>query len=117
MKNVQNYVHFFWKFVYIKYIKCIKLYTFLKKIVYVEYKHWHDLFLPFKGAIIKQIKLRARLVGGVEKWEDRKYLIFPHVCLVGGMEKWKDEKLFCLVERKNERMKNEVSINLQLCPH
>ena len=33
------------------------------------------------------------------------------------MEKWKDRKLICLVEKKNERMKNEVDINLQLCPN
>ena len=48
---------------------------------------------------------------------DRKDLIFPHVCLVGKMKKWNDEKLFCLVERKNEMMENEVSINLQLYPY
>ena len=53
----------------------------------------------------------------IEKWKDRKYLIFPHVCLVGEMEKWKDGKLFYLVERKNEMMKNKVSINLQLYPY
>ena len=29
----------------------------------------------------------------MEKWEDRKYLVFPCVCLVGGMEKREGEKL------------------------
>ena len=46
------------------------------------------------------ISLRVRLVGGVEKWEDRKGLVFSHVCLVGGMEKWEGGKLFCLVGEK-----------------
>ena len=51
----------------------------------------------------------------MEKLEDRKDLVFPHLCLVGGVEKWRDVKLFCLVEIKNERMKNKVDINLLLC--
>ena len=42
------------------------------------------------------------------QWEDKKYLLFPRVCLVGGMKKWEDGKLFCLVEKKNQRMENEV---------
>ena len=25
-----------------------------------------------------------KISGGMEKWEDIKYLVFPHVCLVGG---------------------------------
>ena len=33
----------------------------------------------------------------MEKWEDRKDLVFPHVCLVGMMEKWEGEKKFSLV--------------------
>ena len=36
----------------------------------------------------------------MEKWEDRKYLVFPRMCLVRGMEKWEGEKLFCLVGEK-----------------
>ena len=28
----------------------------------------------------------------MEKWEDRKNLIFPHVCLVRGVEKWEGKK-------------------------
>ena len=55
--------------------------------------------------------LRACLVGGVEKWEDRKYLVFPRVGLVGGMEKWEGRKLFCLVEKKSGRIENVVYIN------
>jgi len=44
------------------------------------------------------MSIRVRLVEGVEKWENRKYLIFPHVCLVGRMEKWRNGKTFCLDE-------------------
>ena len=36
------------------------------------------------------------------------------MCLVGRMEKWRDGKFICLVEKKNERMENEVGINLLL---
>ena len=41
----------------------------------------------------------------MEKREDRKNLIFLHVCLVGEMEKWRDEKLLYLFEKKNEKIK------------
>ena len=47
----------------------------------------------------------------MEKWEDRKDLVFPHVCLVGRVEKWEGGKLSCLVREKNGRMKNVVYIN------
>ena len=47
----------------------------------------------------------------MEKWEDRKYLVFPRVCLIGGMKKWEDEKLFRLVEKKSERIENVIYIN------
>ena len=47
----------------------------------------------------------------MEKWEDRKDLVFPHVCLVGGVEKWEGGKLFYLVEKKSERIENVVHIN------
>ena len=47
----------------------------------------------------------------MEKWEDRKYLVFSRVYLVGGMEKWEGGKLFCLVEKKSERIENVVYIN------
>ena len=47
----------------------------------------------------------------MEKWKDRKYLVFPHVCLVGEMEKWEGGKLFCLVEKKSERIENVIYIN------
>ena len=52
-----------------------------------------------------------KISGGMEKWEDRKYLVFPRVCLVGRMEKWEGGKLFCLVEKKSERIENVVYIN------
>ena len=47
----------------------------------------------------------------MKKWEDRKDLVFPHVCLVGEVEKWKGEKLFCFVGEKNSRMENVFYIN------
>ena len=53
----------------------------------------------------------------MEKWEDKKDLVFPYLCLNGGVEKWMDGKLFCLVEIKNEMMKNKVDINLPLYPY
>ena len=40
----------------------------------------------------------------IKKWEDRKYLVFSHVCLVRWVEKWEGRKLFCLVEEKKGRM-------------
>ena len=49
--------------------------------------------------------------GGVEKWEDEKYLVFSLICLVGGVEKWEGVKLFCLVGVKKEKMENVIYIN------
>ena len=49
--------------------------------------------------------------GGVKKWEDEKYLVFPLICLVEEVEKWGSRKLFCLVEEKKRRMKNVIYIN------
>ena len=40
------------------------------------------------------LTFRVRLVGGLEKWEDRKYLVFSHMCLVERMEKMRDRKLW-----------------------
>ena len=43
--------------------------------------------------------------------------LLPSEALVfGRMEKWRNEKLLCLVEKKNEKMENEVGINLQYVP-
>ena len=53
----------------------------------------------------------------MEKWDDIKDLVFPHLCLVRKVEKQRDGKKFCLVEIKNERMKNKVDINLPLYPY
>ena len=53
----------------------------------------------------------------MKKWEDIRYLVFFYMCLVEKMEKWGDRKLIYLVEKKNEMMKTEVGINLQLYPH
>ena len=49
--------------------------------------------------------------GRMEKCNDRKYLVFPRVCLVGRMEKWEGRKLFYLVEKKSEMIENIVYIN------
>ena len=32
---------------------------------------------------------------GIEKWKDRRDLVFFHLYLVGRMEKWRDGKLIC----------------------
>ena len=52
-----------------------------------------------------------KISGKKEKWEDRKDLVFPHVCLVGRVEKWEGGKLSYLVREKNGRMENVVYIN------
>ena len=52
----------------------------------------------------------------IEKWKDRKDLVFSHMCLVGRVEKWKDGKLFYLVEKKSERIENKICVNLPLYP-
>ena len=49
--------------------------------------------------------------GRMEKWENRKDLVFPHVCFVGGVKKWEGEKLFYLVGEKKGRMETVVYIN------
>ena len=28
----------------------------------------------------------------MEKWEEKKYLVFLHLCLVRGMEKWREDR-------------------------
>ena len=61
--------------------------------------------------LFAQTNLSICLVGRVEKWENERDLIFSN------MEKWKDEKFIYLIEKKNEMIENEVSINLQLCPY
>ena len=52
----------------------------------------------------------------MEKWKDGKDLVFSRMCLVKRVEKWRDEKLFCLVEKKSERIENKVCIKLPLYP-
>ena len=54
---------------------------------------------------------RIENCGRMEKWKDGKYLVFPLVCLVGGVEKYEDRKLFCLVGEKKGRMENVIYIN------
>ena len=46
----------------------------------------------------------------MEKWEDRKYLVFPLMCLVEGVEKWESGKLFYLVVEKKGMMENVIYI-------
>ena len=46
---------------------------------------------------------RMKNFGRMKKWEDEKYLVFPLMCLVGGVEKWEDKKLFCLVGEKKRK--------------
>ena len=58
--------------------------------------------------LFAQTNLSICLVGRVEKWENKRDLIFSN------MEKWKDKKLIYLIEKKNEMIENEVGINLQL---
>ena len=53
----------------------------------------------------------------IEKWKDIKNLVFSYMYLVRRIEKWRDGKFICLVEKKNEKMKIEISINLQLYPY
>ena len=53
----------------------------------------------------------------MEKWEDRKDLVFSCMCLVGGVEKLEGGKLFCLVEKKSGKIKNVIYINWLLCPY
>ena len=61
--------------------------------------------------------LRIKNGKGIEKWKNKRDLIFSHLCLVGRMEKSRNEKLIYLVEMKNGRMENKIGINLPLCPY
>ena len=47
----------------------------------------------------------------MENLENRKVLVFPHVCLVGEVEKWESGKLFYLVREKCGRKENVVYMN------
>ena len=53
----------------------------------------------------------------MEKWKNRKDLVFPHMYLVEEVEKWKGEKPFYLVGEKNRKMENVVYINWLLYPY
>ena len=58
------------------------------------------------------------MVRAMEKWENRKWkndrkdLVFSCMCLVGRVKKWREGKLFCLVEKKSERIENKVCTKL-----
>ena len=58
---------------------------------------------------------RMENYGRMENWENRKVLVFPHMCLIGGVEKGEGGKLFCLVREKGGKMENVVYINWLLC--
>ena len=53
----------------------------------------------------------------MEKWKDRKYLIFSVCVLIGGIEKLEGGKLFYLVEEKSKKIENVIYINWLLCPY
>ena len=53
----------------------------------------------------------------IQKWRDGRNFSFPLRWQVWGVEKWRDGKLFCLVEKKNERIENDVCRNLLSCPY
>ena len=49
--------------------------------------------------------------------DDRRDFNFTRLCLVGRVEKLRDRKYFCLLEIKNQRIKNRVCINLLIYPY
>ena len=67
----------------------------------------------FEGWKIGRIEQGEEL----EKWEERNDLVFSYMCLVRMIEKLRDGKLICLIEKKNDKMKIKVGINLQLYPY
>ena len=44
----------------------------------------------------------------IGKLENKRGLIFSYMHLVRRIEQYRDRKFICLVEKKNEMMKNEV---------
>ena len=60
------------------------------------------------------------MVGGMEKWEDGRWKRFNFLSYIFGWENGKvkkNRKSIGLVEKKNKRIKNEIGINLLLCPY
>ena len=53
----------------------------------------------------------------MKKCEERRNLSFLSWSLVKRKEKRRDEKLFCLIEKKNEKIENKISKILLLCPY
>ena len=53
----------------------------------------------------------------MEKWNDRKDLNFPYLCLVGRCKCGGIENFFYLLEKKNERIENRICINLLICSY
>ena len=51
----------------------------------------------------------------IEKVGKKRGYSFYHLCLVRG-EKVGNAKHFCLLKKKNERIKSVICINLLLCP-
>ena len=60
------------------------------------------LCFPIEGSFCLEGWKRGSIENdeGIEKWEDRKDLVFFHMRLVERMEKLRDGKLICLVENK-----------------
>ena len=78
-----------------------------------RFKDWYEIFQPFRPERngINNNGLEEWKSERMEKWENKKYLVFPRVCLVGEMKKWEGGKLFYLVEKKSGRIENVVKIN------
>ena len=46
-------------------------------------------------------------MGGWKSERMENIVVFPLMCLVGGVEKWEDRKLFCLVGEKKGKDRSE----------
>ena len=55
-----------------------------------------------KGEVINKAPFgwRSGKVGGWKSGRMENIVVFPLMCLVGGVEKWEDKKLFCFVGEK-----------------
>lgn len=75
-----------------------------EKVQMERYKNWCTLEfeLETKGPFDWEMKKWEEM----EKWRDKKNFSSPSSCLIGKVEKQSNRKLFCLVEKKNERIKN-----------
>ena len=72
-------------------------------------------FFFFWDKTLGFVWLGDRKLWGNKMGRGWKNWIFFSYCLVGGVEKWNNKKLFCLVEKKNNKIKNVNYINLLSC--